>query len=121
MAQLRTGGHSLPIETGRWERITGPDGKRGPRPAEERFCDSCDKNLVGDEIHCTIECEGNCEEFERFQNIVSQLDVEDLVLDMERAQDTFVSLMTTDNKFVWKAFLDYVHRITVKRGKRVRA
>ena len=82
MAQLRTGGHSLPIETGRWERITGPDGRRGPRPAEERFCDACDKEVVGDEIHWTIECEGNREEFEKFENIVLQLEVEDLLVDV---------------------------------------
>jgi hypothetical protein len=120
MAQLRTGGHSLPIETGRWERITGPDGKRGPRPAEERFCDSCDKEVIGDEIHWTIGCEGNRGEYKRFENIVLGLDEVDLVLDVEKPQDTFVSLMTTNNKLVWKAFLDFVFRITITREQKER-
>ena len=41
LIKFRTGNHKLPVETGRWENI----------PHNDRKCNLCELNQVGDEIH----------------------------------------------------------------------
>jgi hypothetical protein len=123
-ARLRTGSHDLPIETGRWSRIT-KDKTRKPRPAEDRYCDSCNreedgKRVVGDETHWMVECEGNRGEFEKFKNLVRESgeNMEGITLDVEKPQETFVWIMTCKSRPIMDKILNYVHKITNNRSKR---
>ena len=50
MARFRTCNFKLPIETGRWYDID----------IEERKCDICQQNTLGDEFHYLLECEHFC-------------------------------------------------------------
>lgn len=55
IARYRTTNNRLPIEKGRWENID----------RNRRFCQLCNKNLIGDEYHYLFECE-NFKEIRRF-------------------------------------------------------
>ena len=44
--RFRTANHKLPVEKGRWENI----------PYEDRKCQACDKNEIGDEFHYLFTC-----------------------------------------------------------------
>ena len=46
LIKFRTGNHKLPVETGRWENI----------PHNDRKCNLCKLNQVGDEIHYLFNC-----------------------------------------------------------------
>ena len=46
MVKFRTANHKLPIEVGRWENIV----------YEDRKCNLCDKNDLGDEFHYLLIC-----------------------------------------------------------------
>ena len=46
LVKLRLCNHKLRIETGRYEKIA----------REERFCDMCNQNVIGDEFHLFYEC-----------------------------------------------------------------
>lgn len=46
LIRLRTGGHHLAIETGRWSHI----------PRQDRVCEKCDTGAVEDEAHVLFEC-----------------------------------------------------------------
>ena len=46
MCKIRTNNHRLPIVTGRYNRII----------REERYCNKCRDNILGDEYHVTLEC-----------------------------------------------------------------
>ena len=46
VSQFRLSSHNLPIEAGRWEEAL----------RQLRICKLCDKNLLGDEWHCSFEC-----------------------------------------------------------------
>jgi hypothetical protein len=48
LVRLRTGGHHLAIETGRW---SDP-----PKPRAQRLCRMCAQNVVEDEMHFMFEC-----------------------------------------------------------------
>ena len=55
--KLRSGNHKLPVARGRYTNIV----------REHRYCDLCDRNILGDEYHCFVECQndtlvqyGNC-------------------------------------------------------------
>ena len=47
LAKFRTTNNILPIEKGRWDNIE----------RNERCCNLCDTNLIGDEFHYLFECE----------------------------------------------------------------
>ena len=47
LAKFRTTNNRLPIEKGRWDNIEG----------NERYCNLCNTNLIGDELHYLFECE----------------------------------------------------------------
>ena len=47
--KFRTGNARLPIETGRWKDI----------PRENRFCNLCNRNEIGDEFHYLFDCTDN--------------------------------------------------------------
>ncbi len=46
LCKLRTNNHRLPIVTGRFNRT----------PREQRICNKCSENIVGDEFHVLLEC-----------------------------------------------------------------
>ena len=46
LCKFRTTNHKLPIEKGRWSNI----------PRENRYCELCQKNQIGDEYHYIFEC-----------------------------------------------------------------
>lgn len=46
LIKFRTANHKLPIERGRWENV----------PHEDRKCNLCDKNDIGDEFHYILIC-----------------------------------------------------------------
>ena len=46
LCKFRTTNHKLPIEKGRWSNI----------PRENRYCELCQKNQIGDEYHYIYEC-----------------------------------------------------------------
>lgn len=46
LCKFRTGIVRLPIETGRWRDI----------PRENRICNLCDRNEIGDEFHYSFNC-----------------------------------------------------------------
>jgi hypothetical protein len=46
LCKFRTTNHKLSIEKGRWSNI----------PRENRYCELCQKNQIGDEYHCIFEC-----------------------------------------------------------------
>lgn len=46
MVHFRTANHKFPIETGRWNNID----------LNERKCNLCEKNIIGDEFHYLLEC-----------------------------------------------------------------
>ena len=46
LIKFRTSNHSLPIETGRWENV----------PFDDRKCQLCHKNELGDEFHYLFCC-----------------------------------------------------------------
>ena len=46
LSRLRTNNDRLPIVTGRYTRI----------PREERKCDKCNANAIGEEFHVLLEC-----------------------------------------------------------------
>ena len=46
LCSLRTNNHRLPIVTGRYNGI----------PKEERYCNKCNNNVIGDEFHVLLEC-----------------------------------------------------------------
>ena len=47
LAKFRTTNHKLPIEKGRWENIE----------RNQRTCNLCNRNALGDEYHFLLECE----------------------------------------------------------------
>ena len=49
MTKFRCCNHFLPIECGRWTNI----------PRENRFCNLCETNSIGDEFHFLFECNDN--------------------------------------------------------------
>ena len=57
IAQMRTGTSFLRIETGRYERQVGENGKLEKLPAEKRICKLCDSKTVEDELHFILKCE----------------------------------------------------------------
>ena len=119
LTQLRTGSHKLPIATGRWERVT-IDGQRRQKPAEQRLCDNCNEDCIGDEIHWTIECRGNRDEFLKFRSIVSNMDLPDIMMDHTQPKETFTSLMMSDNEDLLKHLVAYVHTLTVSRRRNLK-
>lgn len=46
MVRFRTANHKMPIETGRWNNVD----------VDDRKCNLCDKNIIGDEFHYLLEC-----------------------------------------------------------------
>ena len=46
LVHFRSANHRLPIETGRWNNVE----------LEDRKCNLCDMNTIGDEFHCLLEC-----------------------------------------------------------------
>ena len=46
LCRLRTNNHRLPVVTGRYNRT----------PREERTCNKCNDNVIGDEYHVLLEC-----------------------------------------------------------------
>ena len=46
LIKFRTSNYKLPIETGRWENIN----------IEDRKCQLCDKNDLGDDFHYLLTC-----------------------------------------------------------------
>ena len=64
LAKFRTTNHKLPIEKGRWENIE----------RNQRTCNLCNRNALGDEYHFLLECDflmlkGNC----LYQNITGNI------------------------------------------------
>ena len=50
LCRLRTNNHRFPVVTGRYNRT----------PREERICNKCNDNVIGDEYHVLLEC--TCQE-----------------------------------------------------------
>ncbi len=57
IAQMRTGTSFLRIETGRYERQQGPNGKFEKLPIEKRTCRICKQSEIEDEFHFIIKCQ----------------------------------------------------------------
>ena len=51
MSRIRTSNHRLPIETGRY--------KCNRKQRQDRLCDKCNSNRVGDELHFILECKNS--------------------------------------------------------------
>ena len=47
LCKFRTANHRLPVEVGRWQRIE----------YDQRICNLCNSNNIGDEYHFLLECE----------------------------------------------------------------
>jgi hypothetical protein len=56
LAQMRTGTSFLRIETGRYERQVGANGRFEKLPAEKRLCRLCQANEIEDELHFLLKC-----------------------------------------------------------------
>ena len=56
LCRYRTCNHRLPIETGRWTNID----------RNERYCQLCNSNKIGDEYHYILECQTCMHERKKF-------------------------------------------------------
>lgn len=54
--KLRSGTNVLRIETGRYERVSGPTGKKEKKPIERRLCLMCMSGDVESEAHFLLHC-----------------------------------------------------------------
>jgi hypothetical protein len=54
--KLRSGTHVLRLETGRYERVVGPNGKLEKKPIEQRRCLMCVDGSVETEAHFLLHC-----------------------------------------------------------------
>ena len=56
LMRFRTGSHHLAVETGRWEKVEGENGKKRSKDRAHRVCTKCSSYAVEDEVHFLFEC-----------------------------------------------------------------
>ena len=106
ISKLRLSAHNLPIETGRYKR---PE----KIPPDQRYCEECNMNMVGDEFHIVMQCPKYQHSREGFLEKINELDKDMNNMD---CRQKFISIMKLDNENLIKTFATFIAKIIEIRG-----
>ena len=101
--KIRISAHKLRIETGRYQKV----------PADQRFCDICQLNLIEDEIHFSMSC--RCFDDSRNNLFVKVHAVNKNFLSLTDEQK-FIWLMSSEDHYIVLLFAKFLHDIYNKRS-----